>query len=388
MPTTQPRQDRQIAFETAEYARRLTEIQSRMRDRGLDGLVTTTTENIYYVTGYQTFGGADQALVITLDRNPVLVLRGFESHLVGYTTWLNPSRDVRTWLDSDDPQQALIDTVSDLGLHGKKLGLELGGDHLRVTLYRRLNDEADIGDCTGLIESVRVIKSEPELALMRRAGHYTCAGLDAAFRAVAKGNTDNDVAAAAFDAMVRAGSEYLANDPIVTAGHRSGIPHTTFCRYNLQQGDTVLIELGANHHRYFAPLMRTAVVGPASDKVRSMYEACVDALEAALSVIRPGITAGEAHDACQRVIDSRGYAENFKKRLGYGVGIGWRSWSEGHIISLREGDETELAPGMTFHMPPALRDVPVLGVGCSESIVVTSNGCECLIDYPRDLVEA
>lgn len=377
---------KQIAFEESEFRRRLSAVQREIAGSGLDALLSTTTENIYYLTGYQTFGGAQQALIVPAEGDPFLVLRYFESHLVAYTSWLDASRHVATWDDSDDPHEAIVRALGDTGLDGKRIGLETRRGGLSVALYRAVADRAEVVDATDVIEGVRAVKSQAELAVMRQAARYTEAGIRAAFDAVTAGASENDVAAASYDAMVRAGSEYMANDPIITAGPRSGVPHTTFCRARIAPGDPVLIELGANHHRYFAPLMRTAVAAPASDTVRALYDACVASLEAALDVIRPGITSGEAHAACQRVIDARGYRENFRKRLGYGVGIGWQSWSEGHIVSLRADDRTELKAGMTFHLPPALRIVPEVGVGLSETIVVTETGCECLLDVPRELV--
>ena len=116
-----------------------------------------------------------------------------------------------------------------------------------------------------------------------------------------------------------------------------------------------------------------------------MYAACREGLEAAMAAIKPGITSGDAHQACQEVIDSYGYTDYFRKRLGYSVGIGLRTWSEGDVMDLKGGDERVLQAGMVFHMPPALRKPWQLGVGLSETIVVTDSGCEPLGSLSREL---
>lgn len=375
--------ERQIPFPVSEYQRRLQAVRSRMAERELDALVLTSPDNIFYVTGYQTFGGALPFLVLTHDRDPVFILRELESHLVDYTSW---AKEVRAYGDSEDPIRVALDCLRDLGLGGKGVGFEQGS--LSARLYRQLCSEGrdmKFLDGSGVVESCRVIKSPLEIAMCREAARLTALGMEAAVQAVEAGATENQVAVAAYRAMTEAGAEWLAIDPIVTSGPRSGIPHTTYARRRLEPGDAVLIELGACYNRYFGPLMRSCTVGPAPAEVQRMHDACVEALEAVLAGIGPGMTSGEAHALCQSVIDRYGYTDNFKKRLGYSVGLGFKSWSEGHIMDLKAGDERVLQPGMVFHMPPALRVVPRYGVGLSETIVITENGCECLTQFPRRL---
>jgi Xaa-Pro dipeptidase len=120
--------------------------------------------------------------------------------------------------------------------------------------------------------------------------------------------------------------------------------------------------------------------------VTRMYDACSRALDAAIAAIRPGVTAGSCHDACQRVIDEAGFEPNFRKRLGYSIGVGFApGWGEGAFLHLSKGDPAVLREGMVFHMPPALRVYGEVGVGCSETVVVTEQGCEVITDFPREL---
>ena len=139
--------------------------------------------------------------------------------------------------------------------------------------------------------------------------------------------------------------------------------------------ETAGVALGTLY-RYFSPLMRTIAIGPVPPHVIGLYDACRDALSASMAVIKPGITAGEAHGAAQDAIDAAGCTEYFKKRLGYAIGIGFKTWSEGRLFDLKAGDERELSAGMVFHMPPAVRIPNVCGAGVSETIVVTESGCE------------
>jgi Xaa-Pro dipeptidase len=139
--------------------------------------------------------------------------------------------------------------------------------------------------------------------------------------------------------------------------------------------------------RYVGPLMRSASLGEPSQKVRRMADLCIEGLNRAIAAVRPGVTAGSVDDACRGLMEESGVYESFRKRTGYSVGLAFPpNWNEGHIVSLRKNDPTVLAPGMVFHIPPALRDYGVSCVGFSETVVVTETGCEVLTNFPRELV--
>jgi Xaa-Pro dipeptidase len=148
----------------------------------------------------------------------------------------------------------------------------------------------------------------------------------------------------------------------------------------------VLIELGACVSRYGGALMRTAVLGSPSPEVKAMSDVVLKALNAAIAAIRPGVTAGSVDQACRGVIEEAGYEAMFRKRTGYSVGVAFApDWGEGHIVSLRKDDPTELVPGMIFHIPPALRSFQRMCVGLSETVLVSDSGCEELTEHPRKL---
>ena len=98
------------------------------------------------------------------------------------------------------------------------------------------------------------------------------------------------------------------------------------------------------------------------------------------------VTGAEVHAACQHVIDEAGFEPNFRKRTGYSVGVGFApDWGEGHIVHLSREALTPLQPGMVFHLPPALREEGIAGVGCSETVLVTQDGAEVITNLPREL---
>jgi Xaa-Pro dipeptidase len=377
-----------LAFPVEEFGRRLRLVQDEITARGLDAALVFGPANLFYLTGYETIGFANfQLAVVTPGGEPRLLVRELESAPARRLSWLGA--DPVAWEDDQDPVEATAGMLRSLGLDRGRVGVDERSMFLSVRTHRRLRQllpELELADGSGIVEKARRVKSALEIDCFRKAAAYTHAGMRAALDAVFEGSSDNEVGAAAAEAMYAAGSEYVASGPTVTTGYRSGIAHTTFARNPIAAGDAVLVELGGVHRRYTAALMRSAVAGPPSDLVRRMYDACSRGLDAAIAAIRPGVSSGSVHEACQRVIDEAGFEPNFRKRLSYSIGVGFApGWGEGSFLELNRGDATVLEPGMVFHLPPALRVYSVAGVGCSETLVVTDGGAELLTGFPRDL---
>ena len=104
----------------------------------------------------------------------------------------------------------------------------------------------------GIIEPHRIIKTEPQIERMRAAARAAEAGLNAAIEAIAPGKTENDLAAAMFQANIAAGSEYLGHPPLVVAGQRTALCFAMWRRNVIKKGDVILLEAAGCVDRYHA----------------------------------------------------------------------------------------------------------------------------------------
>lgn len=375
---------RELFFPVSEFERRLAIIRKAMAERGVEVMLAAGPENIYYASGYQTFGFHNyQLCAIPLEGKPFLILRYLESMLAYRYSWLD---DVVTWDDTDDPVAITVQALKERGLDRKSIGVEENAYFFQVGSWKKLNDALPrVVNGSGCIEVARAIKSPTEVAFMREAARLSDLGMTAAITEAQAGRTENDMAAAAFDVMTRGGSEYLTRDPIITSGDRSGLPHSCYYRRTLQEGDAVLLELSGVYHRYYGPLMRGVVIGRPDPRVERMAAVCIEALNAAIDAVRPGATSADVDRVARGIIERAQLWENYRKRTGYSVGIGFSSWVEGAIASLKEDDPTVLRPGMCFHIPVAMRLYGEAGVGFSETVHVTETGVEVLGRHPRQL---
>ena len=375
-----------VVFPREEYDRRLARVREGMASHGIEVLLLFSPENLFYLAGYNTVGYTNyQCLLVPMDEDPVLVVRLLERPVAEATTRLDT---IFVYEDHEDPASAVRRALHEAGLASRRQGAERTSSLLGVQAYFHLQEVlgTDLIDGSGIVEAVRLIKSSLELECFRRAARCTESGVRAALEAIAEGKTENDVAAEGYRHMLAAGSEFFSSFGAVTSGEKAGIAHTTFHRRTLRRGDAVMIEIGGVWNRYTSPLFRTAAVGEASPELHRMFDACRTALEAAVSAMRPGARSRDVQAACQAVIDERGYEPNFRKRVGYAIGVSFPpGWGEGHIMDLKHHDERELRPGMVFHVTPAMRQHRQHGVGCSETVAVTEQGAEVITSFPREL---
>jgi len=142
---------------------------------------------------------------------------------------------------------------------------------------------------------------------------------------------------------------------------------------------------------YHADMTRTFVRGEADEEVRRRHEVTLRAQEAALDAIEPGITGEAVHDRVCDVYEAEGYETlrsdestetGFIHGTGHGLGL------EVHELPRLAPAGGELEPGHVVTVEPGLYDPAVGGVRIEDVVVVTEDGCENYVDYPKDLVLA
>jgi Xaa-Pro dipeptidase len=376
-----------LHFSLEEYHDRLSKLRAAMESRGVEVLLSYTPENIYYLSGYETPGYYTyQCAIIPLVAEPIMFTRYLEETNVRGLSWI----DTRAYYnDNQDPVAETIRTLQDHGLADKTIGVEEHSWFLTVADYRRLQEglpDATFIDASNTVEQLRLIKSDQEIAYIRQASAACDEGMRRAIDVAAAGKTENDLALALYAGALAHGSEYMSLPPFVASGYRSALAHATWSGRELVEGDVVFLEHAGVIHRYSAALIRVLSVGEPSDKVKRMDEAARAGLRAAVATAAPGVPANEVDRACRGAIRDLGFGDYFRHRTGYSIGINFPpDWGEGYIMSIKESEPRPLAAGMTFHFVPGLFDYGHAAVGCSQTVLITEDGCEPLSTIPEQL---
>jgi Xaa-Pro aminopeptidase len=377
-----------LAFPRSDFERRVSEVAARMKAEGLDALLVSNTSNWSWLTGYDTTMPSCYGVGVVFANGSLATHTAeLEVPCVLYNSIVDDIA-VYEWYDARSTAEQLADMLLERGYEGKRIGVEMGYPETfaigaydtksYLTLREKL-PSAEFVDATQLILGIRVIKTPAELEMMRQAGKLTWLGLKASIDVAGEGRTDNEVAAAGYQAMIAAGSELTSIDGMCMVGHRAGLgPHMPYKRTTLKQGDTIYLEYTGTYNRYNAPSMRSAVIGSPSDGVRRLADAAIETLNLLIDNIEPGRTGDDVAQIASKGLEPVKDEMWFHGGYGYSIGLGMQpSWTEAPMY-IAEGEERELRPGMCFHLPICIFVPQQYGVGFSESVTVTETGCEVL----------
>jgi Xaa-Pro dipeptidase len=270
-----------------------------------------------------------------------------------------------------------------------RIGAELRSHWLGVAQLDALKVKlpaAAFGDAFGVVELARLRKSERELAFIRHAGNIAAEAMRVCFGSLAAGRRERDVAAEVYRAQILAGGDWTGGPFFIASGPRSARGHATWTDRMLVEGDPIFLETNAASRRYHAAFMRSAFIGAAPARYRSLHAASRAGLEAALSAIKPGVAASLIDKACRKAIERAGWGDAFRLRTGYSVGLGFENFGEGYIFSLHADNHAPVEAGMVLHIVPYLAEAGI-GAAVSETVIVTSSGAEPIASLDRELAE-
>lgn len=368
-----------LAFEPKEYEARLAAVRAGMVAAELDLLLLTDAGELCYLTGYTTFEVSVQCVLLVASDKTVLFVPAIETGPAVYLSRVDKVINYPWQSPAAVAGELTAQIRRTVGSSAPKIGLNPWSGSFRPGLLSALMSDlsgASFNDFGTLIDHVRLVKSPAELGYLAESAAITGAGLDAATAVIRAGVLDHEVAQAGSNAMLGGGSEFMSMQPIVTSGKRSGIIHTNHAGYEIAPGDVVFTEFGAVRKRYTAPMMRTAVAGEASAKVRQFHGVCLAVLEAVMSAARTGSTFAAAAQAGESALAPIADQAFFSGGFGYPVGAAFPpSWVAGAMF-ITTDNHAILQENMVFHLPICLRKPGEFGVGFSETVRITEAGAK------------
>lgn len=386
-----------LAFEVAEYKERIRKVKESMSEKGIDVLLITDPANMNYLTGYDGWSFyVHQMLILMMDaEEPIWVGRGQDGNGAKMTTWLK-DENIMSYTDdyiqslTKHPMEFVAGIVKEKGKGNQVIGVEMEAYYFTAKCFERLQaslPNATLKDATLLVNWVRIIKSEHEIAYIRKATRIVEKAMQVAVDLLGSGIRECDVAANIFHAQISGteeyGGDYCSIIPLIPSGERTRSAHLSWDtdrRY--EKGDQVNLELAACYKRYHSPLARTAIVGKPADRLIAISETVIEGIGNALAAVKPGLICEEVEEVWRKTIAKSGFIKD--SRIGYSMGLNYPpDWGE-HTASFRPGDKTVLKPNMTFHMIPGIW-MDDIGFEVSQTFRVTGNGCEIFSDFPRKL---
>jgi Xaa-Pro aminopeptidase len=360
------------------FERRTRELQDRLE--ATEGAVFFPSPNLYYLTGFwEEPSERPLFAIVGPSGDPQLIVPQLAADQIDRSTWIEA---IHAYDDSTDPLPLVRERVADLGLLSGTLYVDptmwaTFTHDLRATL-----PQVSFVLAADLMDSLRIRKDTAELASMRSAATIADQ-VSSSLREMGEdvvGMTETELARTIETRLAERGGTDLAFPVIVGSGPNGALPHHTHGDRQIESGDPVVLDFGTRVDHYPSDQTRTIVFGgdpPAA--FRDVYDAVRTAHDTAVETVEPGIPAGAVDDAARRVIEDRGWGDEFIHRTGHGVGLSVHE--EPYIVA---DSDRRLEPGMVFSVEPGIYLDGAFGVRIEDLVVVTDEGCERLNASSRD----
>jgi len=322
--------------------------------------------NVRYLTGLQSSNAA------------VLVEPNATATLYADFRYAARGRDVEgvTFVET---ARSLLPEIGAL-LVGRRIGFE--DAQLPYTGYRALVDAGvDAVPTSGLVESLRAVKDEPEIEIMRRAGALSDEIFGALARERFSGRPEIELGWWVERSFRDAGAEGVSFPTIVAAGETGASPHAVPGSDPIAEGVLVTVDAGCILDGYCSDCTRTFAVGEISERLSEIYALCLEAQLAGLAAVAPDVRGEDADTAARSVIARAGLGDAFGHGLGHGVGI------QIHEAPTLRPDSTDvLEPGNVVSVEPGIYLPGEGGVRIEDLVLVTDDGCERLTQFSKELI--
>ncbi|TPW30395.1 M24 family metallopeptidase [Pararhizobium mangrovi] len=311
-------------FETAEYEARLQLLMEAMHQEKLDAMLLFAQESMYWLSGFDTTGFCFfQCLIVKADGDLALFVRPADLRQARQTS--NVERVV-VWTDrtNADPTGELKTLLDDMDLLGKRIGVEydthgMTGANCRM-LDLRLQTFANPVDASPLVSRLRLVKSDAEIAAIRRAAELGDDALDAALPLVKAGADEADILAAMQATVLAGGGDVPATPFVIGSGRKALLCHYAAGRRTLEENDQLTLEWAGVEAHYHSVAMRTVLLGEPSERHLALDAAARETLEEIEAVLRPGNTFGDVFAAYAEVMAAHDLTRHRLNTCGYSVG--------------------------------------------------------------------
>lgn len=348
---------------------RLERFDAKLAQSGLDALLVTGQNNIYYLTN---FWGTNATVFITKNRRLFLT----DSR---YTLIAKQSVHGFDIIESKDPLKDIVKLIEADKL--ETIGFD---NQVSFAYYQGLQaifEGYTLSPQNNFMEELRMIKDDKELATIRKA----CSISDRAFTDVLDfikpGQTTELQVANFLDFRMREyGASGTSFESIIASGYRSAMPHGVASEKVIQSGETLTMDFGCYYKHYVSDMTRTIHIGETTDEEREIYDLVLRSNQALIDVAKAGMTRRDYDKVARDVIVEAGYGSHFTHGIGHGIGL------DIHEIPYFGNSDETIEAGMVLTDEPGVYLADKYGVRIEDDIIITENGCELITLAPKELI--
>ena len=336
----------------------------RLREVLEEPLLVTNPTNILYLFGFRS---SNAALLVEQDR----------ARLFSDFRYSEAARAVEG-VEFQETKRALLADLA--GRLAGPIGFE--ADFVSYSGYETLRGGSiEPIPRRGLVEGLRAVKDEAELAAIKRACEITDRVFERLVEQPFVGRAERDVAWTIEQLFHDEGAEAVAFETIVASGPNSARPHGRATDRQIGRGETVIVDTGCIVGGYASDYTRTFTTGFVEGPIKEAYALVLAAQQAGFDALRAGVRGFDADAAARRVVDETAFAGTFGHGLGHGLGL---EVHEAPRLSIESQDT--LASGNVVTVEPGIYLEGRAGIRIEDNVVITDDGVQNFTGFRKDLI--
>ncbi|NCD25409.1 MAG: aminopeptidase P family protein [Deltaproteobacteria bacterium] len=353
----------------SHHVRRIAALKGLMDAAGIPALLVLHPANRFYLSGFELHDGQcneSSGCLLLQASGPDWLLTDARFSEEARRHW----PEEHTHIHGAPRLEKIAEFVRSQGIRD----LWIEAQAMCADMYLELAKNLDLHPAPRLVEELRTIKDDAELAALRASCALNHRVYDILRPRLGPGLTERDVAWMLEKAFRENGAEGLSFAPIVGFGPNGALPHATPGQTRLVPETPVLIDMGGRLNGYCSDQTRTWWIGDApSDTFRRTLDLVQEAQRLAIAKVAPGVSTSELHATARDFFTRHGVAEQFTHSLGHGIGL--ETHEAPGVGPIRP---TILKPGMVITVEPGLYYPQWGGVRWEHMVVVTENGHDVL----------
>ena len=357
----------------AEFQDRISKAQRLMAAQNMAALYLHAGTSLYYYTGMRWHGSERMVGAFLFQTGaPVFIAPAFEKGTLAQ--FMRIKGDIITWEEHESPYVLTARILNDRNIASATIGIDEATPFFVSDGIAKAAPDATLTNGASITAACRMIKSEAELALMKRAKEMTLAVHKATASILYEGITTEEVGAFLDAAHKKVGAPKGSYFKIVLFGPDSSYPHGVKKTKPLEKGDMVLIDTGCQLHDYISDITRSYVFGAPTARQREIWDAEKAAQAKAFEAAQIGVRCGDVDLAARKELEKRGLGPAYQTpglphRTGHGIGLDIHEWPY-----LNWGDDTVLAAGMCFSNEPMICLYGEFGVRLEDHFYMSEAG--------------
>lgn len=350
--------------------KRIQNLRNEMKKDALDSFLVTSQGNLRYLTNFT--GTAGMALITSE-----------EAFFITDFRYMEQAAEQVQGLKIVEHEGNIVETIMAIIAEQQLHSMAFEDSQITFAEYSIFEESFDLElvPASGLIEKLREVKDQEELAVIQQACKIADAAYEHILKIIQPGMTEIEIANQLDFYMRSLGASGISFDTIVASGVRSALPHGVASQKTIAQGDLITLDFGCIYQGYVSDITRTFAIGDPGEELKKIYQIVLSAQKEVLQQAQAGVTGAQLDGIAREIITVAGYGEAFGHATGHGIGL---EIHEGPMLS-RLNDKP-LVAGNIVTNEPGIYLAGLGGVRIEDDLLILSEGNQVLTHTDKELI--